>query len=588
MQEMDVGKNIYEEEGGGGISLDMGKLAKNLLNKLWVILIVGGIFAGAGFTMAKSSYVKVYSSETTLSFMVTDYVIVKDYSGRKDALTEYKQETDFYTSADAKTYQALLKSDEMISRIYNGLKEVAPDSDYTESFIRDSLSVEGIPEDIAGFFVMTVTSTDEGYCERALDVVIDLFPDYIQEFDSRISIKVIKSPSTPSVTNGDDATNKAIYGFMIGAAIVAIIIVIITMLTHTVTTLENLRRDVNARVLGSVPLIEKPTGLFGKKSKIPQGSLLITDSSKVSFAFVESFKSIRTKLENIKAEKGHKAFVVTSTYEDEGKTTVAVNIACALAQKGKSVLLIDSDLRKPAVLHAVGVKSDTSYGLIPIIKGTSTYIDSIKFIKSLGIFVLPTGGISLKSTEVLDADKVKNVIQQARKEFDYIIIDSPPSHVVTDSLVIAPLADGIIYTIRRDYAKVAEINRTLEEIRTADIEVIGTIFTMSNGEENSHYYKKKGYYLRYGGYYGRRRRKKNGYGNYGGYGNGGGYGSGGYGGYGYGGYGYGGYGYGGYGYGGYGYGGNGYGYGYGGYGYGSASSEESKPAEQENNKIDNE
>ena len=148
-------------------------------------------------------------------------------------------------------------------------------------------------------------------------------------------------------------------------------------------------------------------------------------------------------------------------------------------------MLIDRDFRKPAVLRAVGVKSDTRYGLIPIIKGTSTYVDSVKFIKSLGIFVLPTGGVSLKSTEVLDADKDRNVLEQAKKEFYYIIIDSPPSHVVTDSLVIAPLTDGIIYCVRRDYAKTNEINRTLEEIRGAGIELIGTILTMSTGEENN-------------------------------------------------------------------------------------------------------
>lgn len=568
MQEMDTGKNVYAEAGGSGISLDMGKLFKNLISKLWLMLIIGGIFAGAGFAMAKANYVEAYSAKTTLSFMVTDYVVVKDYSNRKEALTEYKQETTFYDAGDAKKYQKLLTSDEMLGNIKEGLKKVSPDSDYSESFISGTLGVAPIPEQINGFFVISVDSTDKAYCERALDVIIDKFPAYVQQFDSRISIKVINSPQEPSITNSDDASTKAIYGFMIGAILVAFVVLLITVASNTVSSLESLRRDINAKVLGSVPLIEKPSGLFGKKSKAPQGSLLITDSSKVSFAFVESFKSIRTKLENVKAEKGYKAFVITSTYEDEGKTTVAVNIACSLAQKGKSVLLIDSDLRKPAVLHAVGVKSDTRYGLIPIIKGTSTYIDSIKFIKSLGIFVLPTGGISLKSTEVLDADKVKNVIEQARKEFDYIIIDSPPSHVVTDSLVIAPLADGIIYNIRRDYAKVSEINRTLEEIRSADIEIIGTIFTMSGGEENSRYYKRKAY-LRYGGYYGRRKKKKNGYG---------GYGYGGYGGYGYGGYGYGGYGYGGYGYG---------GYGYGGYGYGYGPSQAPVPEEQ-NTKIDNE
>ena len=576
MQDLDVGKNIYYNESGP--SLDMGRLAKNLISKLWIILLVGAIFSGAAFAIAKATYVETYRSSMTLGFMTTQYVIVKDYSNSKDSSTQYKQETKFSSGNQISYYQYLIKGDEMLYKIQKTLAEDEVGKEYSTSFIEGSLAIEDTGID--GFFQVNVTSTDQGYCERALKVVLKEFPEYVQSYDNTISIKVVKNPTAPTIANSDDATTKAIYGFAIGAAIVAFIIFIITITTNTVLTLDNLRRDVNVTVLGSVPLLEKKSGLFNQKKKSPQGSLLITDTSKVSFAFVESFKAIRTKIENVKAEKGYKAFVVTSTYEDEGKTTVAVNIACSLAQKGKSVLLIDSDLRKPAVLHAVGVKSDTHYGLIPIIKGTSTYVDSIKFIKSLGIFVLPTGGISLKSTEVLDTDKVKAVIEQARKEFDYIIIDSPPAHVVSDSLVIAPLADGIIYNIRRDYAKVSEINRTLDEIRGADIDIIGAVFTMSAGEENSRYYRRKGY-LRYGGYYGRYgrygRKKKNSSG--GGYGYGYGYGSG----YGYGGYGYGGYGYGnGYGYG-YGYG-SGYGYG-GGYGYGNTP--QNKEPEK-GNKIDNE
>ncbi len=552
MQELDVGKNIYYNESGS--SLDIGRLAKNLLSKLWLMLLVGVVFSGAAFAIAKATYVESYKASMTLGFMETKYVVVRDYSNSKDNSTQYKEETKFYSNADIAYYQYLIKGDEMLNNIQKTLAADEVGKEYPTSFIENSLSVEDTG--IGGFFQISVTSTDEGYCERALNVVLKEFPQYVQSYDNTISIKVIKNPTAPVVCNSDAATTKAIYGFALGAFIVAFIIFIMTVATKTVLSLDELRRDINVNVLGAVPLVEKRSGLFNQKRKSPQGSLLITDSSKVSFAYVESFKAIRTKIENIKAEKGYKAFVVTSTYEDEGKTTVSVNIACSLAQKGKSVLLIDSDLRKPAVLHAVGVKSDTHYGLIPIIKGTSTYVDSIKFIKSLGIFVLPTGGISLKSTEVLDTDKVRAVIEQARKEFDYIIIDSPPSHVVSDSMVIAPLADGIIYNIRRDYAKVNDINRTIEEIKSADIEIIGAVFTMSEGEDNSRYYHRKG---KYSGYYGRYGRKKKSSG----------------GGYGYGGYGYGGYGYGGYGYGGYGYGG--YGYGYGG-----------RPDSSNGNKIDNE
>lgn len=567
MQEIDMNKNIYFNE--MNVGFDIGRLLKNIVSKLWVILLVGAIFASTAFVVEKVNYTEVYSSTMTLAFMEKTYAIVKDYTNDEDAQQQYKQETKFFSNSSTDTYRELLKGDEMISIIKSSLANDDVGEVYSESFIANSLNITS--GNVASFFEISVTSEDKGYCERALPIVLEKFPGYVQSYDTTIVIKVVNRPSAPAVTNADSALQKAVFGFFVGAFLVIAVLFVITLATNTVLTLENLRRDINANVLGSIPLLERATGIFKQKKKTPQGSLLITDASKVSFSFVESFKSIRTKLENIKAEKGYKVFVVTSTYEDEGKTTVAVNIACSLAQKGKSVLLIDSDLRKPAILHAVGVKSDTNYGLIPIIKGTSTYVDSIKFIKSLGIFILPTGGVSLKSTEVLDTEKVKNVIEQARKEFDYIIIDSPPAHVVSDSLVISPLADGMIYTVRRDYARVNEINRTLEEIRAADIDVVGTIFSMSGGEENSRYYRKKVYgrYGRYGRYsrYNRYRR-----GNYGG---GIGYGYSGYNGYNsYGnGYDYGGYGY-----------GNSYGYGSG-YGYGGYASQ---PKQDNNQKQDNE
>jgi succinoglycan biosynthesis transport protein ExoP len=440
--------NIYED----GSSVDMIRLIKSIVNKLWAVLLAGVIFAAGGYIISESTYVREYTAETTLAFMVTEYVKVTDYSNIGEAETTIKEKKSFYTQSDVERYQYLLKSGTMVKKIKKELDSQGLSTTYSENFIRNTLSVSTVNDDLTGFFVIKVTSTDSGYCQRALQAILKEFPAYVQSFENTISIDTIMEPGTPYVSSSANSVTNAIYGFIIGAALVVLIVFFTVLVTDTVMDMDELKTSTGTKVLGSIPIIEKPTGLFMKK-KVPSGALLITDEKKVTFSFVESFKAIRTKIENVYAERGYKTFVVTSTYEDEGKTTVAVNIACALAQKGKSVLLIDCDFRKPAVLRAVGVKSDTRYGLIPIIKGTSTYVDSVKFIKSLGIFVLPTGGVSLKSTEVLDADKVRNVLEQAKKEFDYIIIDSPPSHVVTDSLVIAPLTDGIIYCVRRDYAK---------------------------------------------------------------------------------------------------------------------------------------
>ena len=474
-----------------------------------------------------------------------------------------------YENNDVSRYSMLMKSDAMLYNLSEKLK-----NEYSVGMLRDAMTLTETA--VSGIFGLEVSGLDPTFCSKVMDALLDVFPDYMRTSASTINIRLINYPSAPTINNSDNSVKIALLAFMAGALLIALIVVLVEIFSDTVKDIDDIRNKTNVAVIGSIPYVGKSTGLINKKPLFT-GGLLITDEDKVSFAFIECVKSIRTKIENLSANKGFKTFIVTSTYENEGKTTVAINIATSLAQKGKSVLLMDADLRKPAILRTIGVKYDDKSGLIPIIKGESTYQESIKYVKSLGLFILPSGGITQKSSEVLDADKVRQVIEQARKEFDFIIIDTPPSRVVSDSLVISALADSLVFVIRKDHAKLSDINETLEEIAGTNIDIAGAVFTMNDDESRgrilnkggsgiSRYYKR---YYRYGdGKYGY------GSGKYG-YGSGSyGYGSGSYG-YGSGSYGYGsgsyGYGSGGYGYGsgGYGYGSGGYGYGSGGYGYGS-------------------
>ena len=566
--------------GGAAGGLDLFKLLRALLRRAWAVVMVGVVFAAAGYFFAKATYVPTYVEKATLEFTSTKYIKVADATGKEELVTVVVP----YENNDIGRYNILMKSDAMLYSLAQNLN-----NEYSVGMLRNSMTLTETA--VSGIFGLEITGGDPVFCSRVMDALLDVFPDYMRTSASTINIRLINYPETPVVNNSDNSVKIAFLAFMAGALLIALIVVLVEIFSDTVKDIDDIRNKTNAAVIGSIPYVGKSTGLINKKPLFT-GGLLITDEDKVSFAFIECVKSIRTKIENLSINKGFKTFIVTSTYENEGKTTVAINIAASLAQKGKSVLLMDADLRKPAVLRTIGVKYDDKSGLIPIIKGESTYQESIKYVKSLGLFILPSGGITQKSSEVLDADKVRQVLEQARKEFDFIIIDTPPSRVVSDSMVISALADSLIFVIRKDHAKIADINETLEEIAGTNIDIAGAVFTMNDEESRgrilnkggsgaSRYYKR---YYRYGGKYGYGSGKygygsggKYGYGSSGkyGYGSGGyGYGSGGYG-YGSGGYGYGsggyGYGAGGYGYGsgGYGYGSGGYGYGSGGYGYGS-------------------
>jgi polysaccharide biosynthesis transport protein len=489
MQERtEAAQAIYTDDS----AIDIGRVGGALLSKLWAIVMTGLILAGLFYFFAKTTYIENYTASATLAFTTTSRIIEKDENGNEVGILTQKKP---YTEKDVERYQFLLKSDVMVKKIYDALGE------YDKTEIEKSLSVSGTS--ITGIFTINVTNADKKFCEDAIKVVIATFPDYLKSFDTSLGIDVIKNAKPPVVSNESQAAQKAFYGFVAGAALVIFIILISEVTSETVKQTDDIRSKINARVLGAVPTVEHDRK--NRKKKKSSGSLLLAGDSKENFTFVESFKAIRTKVEAIAADKGYKLFVVTSTFEGEGKTTVAINLACALAQKGKSVLLVDCDLRKPSIMRTVGIKDDEKSGLIQIIQDKSTYIESIKFLKPLGIFILPSGGVSPKSTEVLDADKVKDVFDKATAEFDYIIIDTPPAHIVADCLVVAPLADAMIFTIKRDYAKISDINDTLDEISSADIDVIGTVLTMSNEEGTGRYFSRRGglyyYYRRKKGYY---------------------------------------------------------------------------------------
>lgn len=465
----------YDEDS----AIDLARIGLALLHKLWVIILIALLSATAVYFYSKATYVESYVSSATLAFTRTDRITQTDENGNETGVLIQKKH---YTEKDVERYQFLLKSDAVVQKVFDALQ-----GEYTLSEIEKSLSVNSTS--VTGIFTVNVASTDYEFCTQAIVALIDAFPEYLKSFDTGLGIDVIKNAKPPTVMNESRAPQKALYGFIAGAALVIFIILITEVLTDTVRGIEDVRSKTDIKFLGAIPTVR-----LGQKNKHQrlQTGLMLTDESKTNFAFIESFKAIRIKVESIAAEKGYKLFAITSTLENEGKTTVAINLACALAQKGRSVLLVDCDLRKPSIMRTVGIKDDGKSGLIQIIKGESTYAESIKFIKPLGVFVLPSGGISAKSTELLDADKVKNVFSKAATEFDFVIIDTPPAHIVADCLVVAPLADALIYTIKTNHAKISTINETLEEVASANIEIIGSVLTMSNEEGSGKYFYPRG------------------------------------------------------------------------------------------------
>ncbi len=210
-------------------------------------------------------------------------------------------------------------------------------------------------------------------------------------------------------------------------------------------------------------------------------------SEKSPFMIAESYKSMRTNLMFLTAEN-KRVIAFTSALESEGKTTTCLNMAISFAEVGKKVLVIDMDMRKPRVNRYFEIPS--SPGLSDRL-GNFTETINISETAYPNLFVLPVGTIPPSPPELLASSTFDKILNELRDQFDYIFIDTPPTHVVTDVSVIANKVDGIVFIVRENKASVEHIKKSVISLERVGAKVLGFILNDSRNDKSVYRYKYK-------------------------------------------------------------------------------------------------
>ena len=225
-----------------------------------------------------------------------------------------------------------------------------------------------------------------------------------------------------------------------------------------------------------------------------QDKRILMDTRNVPHYFIEAMRTIRTHLEKECEGNNIKTILVTSAIPGEGKTTVAVNLAIALANKEKKVILLDCDLRSPAVGKAMGISSQ--HGMIELIDGSADFENTaVSYNKNMDLQIV-TGGKPVSNTsEALNSQEIKGLISKLRERADYVIIDTPPSGVVSDASWMSRYVDGGIFVVRQDYAKVDILQEGMEMHAGTGVKMLGTILnhTVSGITSGGYGYGNYGY-----------------------------------------------------------------------------------------------
>jgi len=177
----------------------------------------------------------------------------------------------------------------------------------------------------------------------------------------------------------------------------------------------------------------------------------------------EQFRSLRTRLLQAGERERKRAFVITSAGVGEGKTLTAVNLAWLLAQTdGVRALLIDADLRQPCAADYLGI--ETERGLSEVLTGETRFNEAVVKLEPSGLYLLPGGAAREDVAELLSGPRFGRLLDEARKHFDYIIIDAPPLGVFTDANLLINRADSAILVVRAAKTRYAAVDRLLEQL----------------------------------------------------------------------------------------------------------------------------
>lgn len=252
---------------------------------------------------------------------------------------------------------------------------------------------------------------------------------------------------------------------------------------NTIKNTEDIENTTGLPFLGIIPSFE------GENGEEITTDLFAHEHPKSSVT--ESCRVIRTNLTFSAPDASLRRLLVTSAGPQEGKSTTVINLGIVLAQGGKRVLLIDSDLRRPRLHRAFGFSSDLS-GLTNLIMGEDSLDNVLVDTEVPGLSLIPCGPIPPTPSELLGSRQMENILKDLEERFDWVLFDSPPVVAVTDAVVISQLVDGVVLVVKAGQTSRDLLAKALKQLSDVDATILGTVLNDFNvkgeGYRYYHYY----------------------------------------------------------------------------------------------------
>lgn len=313
--------------------------------------------------------------------------------------------------------------------------------------------------------------------------------DIVSGNKNKSEVRIIEPASFPSSPIRPNKKMLVVYALCVGLALSVGIIWLLVQLDTTIKSVDHAERMLGIPVLGAVPK--------NKLIKDGKGRLFISDDPQSLCA--EAFRSMRASLGLLGREEDRKVVFFTSAVPSEGKSFCCVNYAVAYAQQGKRTLIIDFDLRKPALAESFGVEGE-HMGVSDVLLGRTQIEQCVQKTRFDNLFLLTAGTTVPNPAEILSGQWTAKLIQEAAVKFDHVVLDNAPINAVSDALLIVKEAHTVCLVANARKTSHRVVLRALEMLRRAGVKPSGIVLNFLPQTAGSGYY----YYYSGNKYYGQK------------------------------------------------------------------------------------